>query len=138
MNSSPCSGTAQTNACTNRRGQVLHSRIPEITGVWQSSTPPRVGINGNAQRLSCQALAQFLDYGFCKVIVDFAVTGNGLGLFGLLVGVPVMSATVTNKDASHIFKRLDQITSFHLRDNQFFNFSDIWHMSRFQIIQQVL
>jgi hypothetical protein len=61
-----------------------------------------------------------------------------LGLFGLLVGVPVMPTTVTDEDAPHVFKRLDQGTPFHLRDHQLFNLTDIWHMPRFQIIQQVL
>jgi hypothetical protein len=84
------------------------------------------------------ALAQFLDYGFCKVIVDFVVTRNGLGLLGLLVGVPIMPTTVTDEDASHVFKSLDQVTPFHLRDHQLFNLADVWHVTRFQINQQVL
>lgn len=49
-----------------------------------------------------------------------------------------MSATVTDEDATHVFKRLDQVTPFHLRDQQLFNSADVLYVSRFQIIQQVL
>jgi len=46
--------------------------------------------------------------------------------------------TLTDEDASHVFKCLDQVTPFHLRDQQLFNLTDVWHVLRFQIIQQVL
>ena len=51
-----------------------------------------------------------------------------MGLFELLVGEPVMPTTVTDEDASHVFKRLDQVTSFHLCNHQLFDLADIWHM----------
>ncbi len=61
-----------------------------------------------------------------------------MGLFGLLVGVTVMPTTVADEDASHVFKCLGQGTPFHLRNHQLFNLADIWHMPRYQIIQQIL
>ncbi len=48
-----------------------------------------------------------------KLFFDFSVTGNGLGDFSSGVLIPVMFATMTDKDASHFIKSSYEISAFH-------------------------
>lgn len=51
--------------------------------------------------------------GLGQLFVDFVMSGYGLRNFGLVVGVPIMRATMPHKNTTHFFQNSDQITSLH-------------------------
>jgi hypothetical protein len=51
--------------------------------------------------------------GFGQLFVDFVMSGYGLRNFGLVVGVPIVRATVAYKDTTHFFENSNQIASLH-------------------------
>lgn len=58
-------------------------------------------------------VGELLDNGLRKMFVNFAVSGNRLGLACFLVRVPVMATAIRYKNTPHLLEQTDEIASLH-------------------------
>ena len=68
-------------------------------------------------------LFHFVNDGARQILIDLVMAWHRLGYFGVMVGVPVVSATVADKDAAHFLQLLDQVPALHATRN-----SSVWRI----------
>jgi hypothetical protein len=61
-------------------------------------------MQGPVYEQSSLGISQLLDDGLGQILVNLVMPWQRLGLFGCRIGVPVVTPTVTNKDAPHLLQ----------------------------------
>jgi len=71
------------------------------------------------------------------MLIDLVMPRHGLRLLCAGVGVPIVTPSVADQSAAHVFEHLDEFASFHLRDQEFFHLTYIRHFARCNVFQEV-